>query len=148
MATSLDTGWDALGEWMNVIGPCLPHTGLLFTNEDEARMLTGAADAVAAAKRLCAAGAGCVALKLGAAGCRVFAPEGEWDVPAFAVPAVDTTGAGDCFAGGFLAALERGLPYPEAARIANAVGALNVQSLGSTSGLRSWEETMDWIRSC
>lgn len=148
MAASLDTGWDALGEWMEIIGPCLPHTDLLFTNEDEARMLTGSHEPAAAAAKLRDAGAVRVVVKLGAAGCAVFAPEGEWRVPAFPVKAIDTTGAGDCFAGGFLAALERALPFPEAARIANAAGALNVQSLGATSGLRTWDETLAWIKSC
>ncbi len=148
MTTSLDTAWDALGEWMKIIGPCLPHTGLLFTNEDEARMLTGTAEPALAAAKLRQAGATRVVVKLGPAGCAVFTPEGEWRVPAFPVQAIDTTGAGDCFAGGFLAALHRSLTYPEAARIANAVGALNVQSLGSTSGLRSWDDTLAWIKSC
>ena len=62
--------------------------------------------------------------------------------PGFRVNAVDTTGAGDCFAGGFLAALQRGMTLPEAARIANRVGALSVQSLGATAGLLGWESTL------
>ncbi len=41
LTTSLDTGWDARGQWMDVLGPCLPHLDLLFVNEDESRMLSG-----------------------------------------------------------------------------------------------------------
>jgi sugar/nucleoside kinase (ribokinase family) len=146
MTTSLDTAWDALGEWMQVIAPCLPHTGLFFTNEDEARMLTGSTDPAAAAATLRGAGASIVVMKLAARGCAVFSAQGEWRVPAFEANTIDTTGAGDCFAGAFLAATARGYPLPEAARFANAVGALNVQSLGATSGLRSWDETLAWMR--
>ncbi|MBI3679958.1 MAG: carbohydrate kinase family protein [Acidobacteria bacterium] len=146
LETSLDTAWDAMGEWMQILGPCLPHTDLLFLNEDEARMLTGTSEPAQVARLLRDAGARCVALKQGSQGCAVFTSEGQWRLPAFRVEAVDTTGAGDCFAGGFLAALERGLPIADAARVANAVGALNVQSLGGTSGLRSWEETLEWMR--
>lgn len=145
MLTSLDTAWDALGEWMKIVGPCLPHTDLLFSNEDEVRMLTGIQDPLLAAAQLHRKGSCRVVLKLGPRGCMLFGPEGEQHVPGFEVEAIDTTGAGDCFAGGFLAALERGLSYTEAARIANAVGALNVQSLGATSGLRTWDETLTWM---
>jgi sugar/nucleoside kinase (ribokinase family) len=145
LATSVDTGWDSRGRWMEDLAPCLPHTGLLFVNQDEARALTGAADASQAARRFQEAGARVVLVKLGAQGCMVFGPEGEAHVPAFDVQAADTTGAGDCFAGAFLAALQRGLSLGEAARFANAAAALAVQQLGATAGFRSWDETRAWM---
>jgi sugar/nucleoside kinase (ribokinase family) len=145
LATSLDTAWDSKGEWMSVLAPCLPLVDLLFLNEDEARMLTASTEPQQIAQRLRAAGASTIVLKRGGLGCSVFDGPDRIDVPGFAVEVVDTTGAGDCFAGGFLAALQRGYPIDQAAGIANAVGALNVQSLGSTSGLRTWQETLDWM---
>jgi sugar/nucleoside kinase (ribokinase family) len=86
-----------------------------------------------------------VIVKRGASGCAVFGEDEEFDIPAFAVNAVDTTGAGDCFAGAYLAVLARGGSNREAARLANAVGALNVQHMGAVAGLRSWEETVAWM---
>ncbi|MBI4904617.1 MAG: carbohydrate kinase family protein [Acidobacteria bacterium] len=145
LATSLDTAWDALDEWMTVLGPSLPHTQILFCNEDEAHKLTGSSDPTTVAARLRDRGASIIVLKLGPNGCAICTSEGEQHIPAFPVQAIDTTGAGDCFAGAFLAALQRNCPLPQAARIANAVGALNVQSIGGTSGLRSWEATLAWI---
>ncbi|MCS7024366.1 MAG: carbohydrate kinase family protein [Bryobacteraceae bacterium] len=142
LKTSLDTAWDSLGEWMNLLGPCLPLVDLLFTNEDEARMLTASSDPQTVATTLHNYGASTIVLKRGAQGCMVFHGPSVWEVRGLAVQAVDTTGAGDCFAGGFLAALQRGLPMQEAARVANAVGALNVQSIGATTGLRDWEQTL------
>jgi sugar/nucleoside kinase (ribokinase family) len=115
---------------------------LFFTNEDEARMLTGSDDPKTVAMTLRDYGASSIVLKRGAKGCVVFHENAVWEVPAFEVRAIDTTGAGDCFAGAFLASLQRDLPMPDAALVANAVGALNVQSIGGTSGLRSWEETV------
>ena len=143
LATSLDTGWDSRGEWMRTLGPCLAHTDLCFVNEDEARWLTGAEGHRQAARALREAGAATVVLKLGAYGCALFTEAGETRVPGFTVPVVDTTGAGDCFAGGFLAALQRGFPLEEAARFANAVGALSVQALGGVTGLKGFDETME-----
>lgn len=147
LITSLDTGWDSRGRWLQDIGGSLPYTDLLFVNEDEALRLSGCAGYREAARRLRELGAATVIVKRGGSGCAVFGGAGEFDTPAFDVHAVDTTGAGDCFAGGYLAALARGMSHDEAARVANAVGALNVQHMGSIKGLKSWEETMAWMRS-
>jgi sugar/nucleoside kinase (ribokinase family) len=132
---------------MKVLEPCLPHCDLLFVNQEEARQLSGTADVGAAARLFLRLGARCVAVKLGASGCAVFGPEGEFHSPAFPVEAVDTTGAGDSFVGGFLAALSRGLSFPDAARVANAAGALSVSRLGSVAGLKPWDETLEWMES-
>lgn len=145
LTTSIDTGWDSQGRWLLDLGGSLPHTDLLFVNEDEACRFGGVEPFDAAARRLQELGAGAVVVKRGAAGASVFSGESRTDVPAFAVDAVDTTGAGDCFAGAFLAGLHRGLDYAGAARFANAAAALTVQQLGATTGLRSWDETRAWI---
>ena len=55
MSTSVDTQWDTEDQWMKVLGPSLPHTDLLFVNEDEARMLTGSSDIDIAASTLLSA---------------------------------------------------------------------------------------------
>lgn len=138
LTTSLDTHWDWAGAWMDDLGPCLAHTDILFVNEDEARMLGGI-------PALRAAGARTLVLKLGAEGCEVMGEGGNFRMPAFEVPVVDTTGAGDCFSGGFLVALQRGASFAEAARFANAVGALSVRALGSVAGMLDYEGTLEWI---
>ena len=97
------------------------------------------------ARRLRGEGARDVVIKLGGAGCAVFTSAAEIASPAFEVEVVDTTGAGDCFVAGFLAALHRGGDYQDAARFANAVGALSVQRLGATTGLLNYEETRAWM---
>lgn len=145
LTTSLDTQWDSLGKWMLDLAPCLPHVDVLFANEDEARTLTGATDPARMAGVLRERGARTIVLKLGAQGCAVFTAEDEWHVPAFSVPVVDTTGAGDCFAGAYLAAMLRGLPPARTARFANAVGALVVQTLGAVDGVLPYAETEAWI---
>jgi len=148
LAISIDTGWDSRGEWMATLSPCLPYVDLLFVNEDEARELTGAADPDEAARILMQQGARAVVVKLGSAGCAFFNADDHFRSPAFPVQAVDTTGAGDCFTGGFLAALQRGYHHREAVRFANAVGALSVQKMGGTTGILSFGETLDWYRRC
>ena len=59
--------------------------------------------------------------------------------------AVDTTGAGDNYAAGFLAALYRGFDYAEAGRVANATGAISVTALGAVRAARDWDQLRDWM---
>lgn len=145
LSVSIDTGWDARGEWMDALGPCLAHADVLFVNEDEARELTGRCDPIEAAGVFQEYGVKDVVVKLGPAGCLIRTRDGVIESPAFQVDVVDTTGAGDCFAGGFLAALDHGFSFPEAARFANAVGALSVQKFGGTPGLLNFDDTQRWI---
>ena len=72
---------------------------------------------------------------LGAQGCRIVANTQDELIPAFAVKAVDTTAAGDAFNGALAMALARGLALRDAARFANAVGALAVTRLGAMNSL-------------
>ncbi|HEX3880157.1 MAG TPA: carbohydrate kinase family protein, partial [Bryobacteraceae bacterium] len=104
LITSLDTNWDPEGRWMQDLAPCLPHLDIAFFNEDEARMTTGTADPRKAAKFLLERGVRTAVLKLGARGCAIYTGADEILCPAFDVEAKDTTGAGDCFVAGFLAA--------------------------------------------
>jgi sugar/nucleoside kinase (ribokinase family) len=147
LATSVDTQWDTRGRWMQDLAPCLPFTDLLFMNEDEARMLSASSDPARAAEAMREHGTNVVVVKLGGRGCAVYGPGPVVECPAFQVPVVDTTGAGDCFAGAFLAALLRGRSFADAAKFANAVGALTIQQLGAVEGVRSFKETEDWMLS-
>ncbi len=143
--TSLDTGHDARGEWMSVLEPCLPHIGLLFANESEALHISGLPDLRRSAALFLDRGVQVVVIKRGARGCAVFHQQKEIWVKGFPIEAVDTTGAGDCFTGGFLAALHKGSSLPETARLANACGALSASRIGSVSGLKTYQETLSWM---
>jgi sugar/nucleoside kinase (ribokinase family) len=145
LTTSLDTGCATDGRWIEVLAPALPYTDLLFVNREEARMLTGSDDPPAIASRLRDHGATDIIVKLGAQGCVLFIGSECAMAPGFPVEVVDTTGAGDNFAAGFFAALYHGVEYREAARIANAVGALSVTKLGAVSAAGSWEQLLEWI---
>lgn len=145
LTTSLDAAWDAMGEWRTVTDPCLPYIDLLFVNEDEARRLSGETDLDAAARYFRSRGTGDVVVKTGADGCLIYTGAGRLAIPAFRVECVDSTGAGDVFAGAYLAALWRGADDAEAGRQANAAGALTVERLGAVTGVIGWEAMQEWI---
>ena len=140
--TTLDTVWDTTGRWMSVLAPCLPYLDYLLPSWEEARLLTGRETPEDIAQVFLDGGVGIVGLKLGAAGAYLRTAAGdELRVPPFSVEAVDALGAGDCWAAGFLCGLTRGWDLEKTARFANAAGACAVQSLGATTGLRSFEAT-------
>lgn len=89
----------------------------------------------AAAGDLARAVGGVLAVTRGRAGCVVCWPDGRLAIPAFPVAAVDTTGAGDCFAGAFVLGTLRGWPPERAARYANAAAALSTRRLGARTGM-------------
>lgn len=113
-------------------------------NEREALALTGEPDIDSATKRLQAAMSGAnlraAVISLGANGCRAITAAEAWDIPAFAVPAVDTTGAGDAFTAGLAYGLALRWPVPRAARLGNAVGALATRAVGGQTSLPTWDE--------
>jgi sugar/nucleoside kinase (ribokinase family) len=147
LTTSLDTNWDAEGKWMSVLQPCLRHINVLFMNEDEARMVTGFSDAARAAEVVLREGAQTAVMKLGPRGCAIYSGGDEILCPAFDVAVRDTTGAGDCFVAGFLAARQRGASWTQAGQFANAAGALSVRELGAVAGTQPFEQTEAWMRS-
>jgi len=67
--------------------------------------------------------------------------------PCFQVEVVGTTGAGDATIAGFLSGLLRDLPPLQAMVAAVGVGACDVEAADSTSGIRTWEETLKRIAS-
>jgi len=146
LTTALDTVWDATGKWMQTLGPCLPYADYFLPSLAEAQALTGRTDVQDVAAALRDAGVQTVALKLGEQGCYIQSSDGDLAVPAFQVEAVDGTGSGDAWDAGFLCGLLRGWDIERAARFANAVGALCVQAIGATAGVRSLEETEAFLR--
>jgi len=86
------------------------------------------------------AGARTVCVTLGGEGCYIASKEASLSVPAFPTNVVDTTGAGDAFAAGFLAAKLRGKSLEECGRIGNFVASCCIREFGCRKGLPRREE--------
>lgn len=110
--------------------PIIEAVDLLFVNEREAT--------AARSRNLLARRSGRTVIKRGDGGATLLDGERTLDCDGFEVTATDTAGAGDAFAGGFLAAELDGAEEREALRVANACGALAVQSVGARVSL-SWD---------
>ena len=79
-------------------------------------------------------------MTLGEQGSSALVGDRYYHEPAFKVHAVDTTGAGDVFRGGFIYALVNGLPMDEALRTANAAAAVSCTRLGALNGVPTLAE--------
>ena len=112
----------------------LACTDILIGASTFPQAMTGIADLAEASRRLMAFGPRLVVTTLGPAGCFCYTQAEQFDAPGFRVAALDTTGAGDAFHGGFIYGLLQGWPLRQTARFANAVAALNCRQLGGRRG--------------
>lgn len=84
-----------------------------------------------------------IVVTLGSEGCIVRTPEGRCErVAGHVVKAVDSTGAGDCFAGALAAALASGSALVAAVGYANAAAAISVTRLGAGTSAPTREEVL------
>jgi ribokinase len=86
-----------------------------------------------------------VVIKLGREGCRIYTATQNVICPAYDVEARDTTGAGDCFVAGFLAAYLDGASAERAGSMGNGTGARSVQQIGAVDGLLPRPEQEAWM---
>ena len=125
---------------------------MVTPNEVEAEEITGVKvedleSAKQAAQYFYDRGVQQVLITLGSRGVFVSAEGREEIVPAYRVDAIDTTGAGDAFNGGLLAALSKGQSIWDAVRFANALAALSVQRIGTTPAMPTLEEVEQFLLS-
>ena len=136
--TSLDPNWDPSGRWDGGFAAAAAEADVLLPNAAECLALAASDDLEAAARSLAGSGGHpgrTVAVKCGADGAIAVAPDGSLArCDAIATNAVDTTGAGDAFDAGFLAAWLEGLPLADALRLAVACGSLSTRAPGGTDG--------------
>lgn len=113
---------------------------LVTPNEVEAEEMTGVAvkdleSADRAAKVFLDKGVKNVLITLGGKGVYIHSEGESKIIPAYRVNAIDTTGAGDAFNGGLLAALAEGKTLEDAALFANALAAISVQRKGAAPSM-------------
>jgi sulfofructose kinase len=105
--------------------------------------LTGLADTEAALRQLRRTLDNVLVVTMGEQGSSALVGDRFFHEPAFLVHAVDTTGAGDVFRGGFIYALVHGQPMDQALRTANAAAAVSCTRLGALNGVPTLAEVSE-----
>ncbi len=130
--TSLDVVTSPAMERPELLWPLMPFLNLFLCNLREAEILTGYGDHETASAEFHARGAAAVIIKLGSKGCWLSESGRGILIPAPQVKnVIDTTGAGDAFAAGLLAALRKGENLTAACRAGVKMGSRTVQYLGA-----------------
>src|SRR6185312_4947443 len=116
LSTSLDPGFDPEQRWGDEWHDLLAEVDLFLPNDVELAGISGC-ESMLDAMRALDNGRTRIVVKRGRNGCATLDGVSKLiEAPAFAVDAVDSTGAGDSFDAGFLHAWLRGLPLPDALR--------------------------------
>lgn len=113
-------------------------------NEQEALRITGEPTFDAAVCRIqqgmIGANLRAAVISRGARGGVAFTARERWDVAAFPVEVVDTTGAGDAFAAGVAYGMALRWPWPKTLTLANAIGGLAIRTIGAQESLPGLQE--------
>lgn len=126
------------GETVADLAKALSYLDYIFPNYEEARMVTRKEDIDEIADAFLACGVKNVVIKLGYKGCLIKSNSQRCLVPACPhITCLDTTGAGDNFAAGFIDGILRGCSLEECAQLAHQTAAKSIQYLGATTWIKS-----------
>lgn len=146
MTITADMIMPRLGETLDDISEALSYVDYFFPNFDEACLLTNEKDEAKVADKLFACGVKNVVMKIGKRGCYIRNKEGVQIVPACkGITAIDTIGAGDNFASGFIAGILQGKSIYECGVYANCTAAISVQHSGATAGVQNKQMVEDML---
>lgn len=124
------------------IDQILPSISMVLANEDEAKAYTGLGEE--ASLEVLAGKVETAIVKLGKHGVLLAKGKERHRVEAQVVKAIDTTGAGDLWAAGFLFGLTQGLSLDNAARLGCKVGSEVVQVMGAVIPDEGWKRVHDY----
>lgn len=128
-------------ETLNDLTPVLPHIDYIFPNYEEACMVSGRTEPDEIADAFLSCGVRHFVMKLGKNGCLIKTKKERHLIPAFPhVNCVDTTGAGDTFAAGFLYALSEGMSLPACGCFANAAASITIEGVGAATQIQSLDQ--------
>ncbi|BDH46930.1 ribokinase [Salmonella enterica subsp. enterica serovar Choleraesuis] len=124
---------------------CFPYADLIVPNSSETRHITGISvhdesSALEAAKAIHNMGVKNVIIKMGGDGCLLYQNNKSVFIPALKVNAVDTVGAGDCFAGALASYLIDDNNIEAAIRFAQVVAGIKVSRAGGHDAIPEMAE--------
>ncbi len=133
----------ANAETTRIVKPLLPFIDYFMPSIEEAKDMSGQSTAEDCAKFYLDHGASCCVFTLGGDGAFYAHRDGaRITSKAYDINVVDTTGCGDAFDAGFIAALHHKMDVETSLRFAQAAAGLVASGLGSDAGIVSFEDTL------
>jgi sugar/nucleoside kinase (ribokinase family) len=138
----------ASAETAHLVLPLLPHIDYFMPSIEEAQDMSGRRGPEDCASFYLDGGATACVFTLGSEGAYYAHRDGtRLRSPAYEVQVVDTTGCGDAFDAGFIAALHHEMDIETALRFAQAAAGLVATGLGSDAGILSFDHTLETMKS-
>lgn len=130
-----------LCETLEDIREALSYVDYFFPNYEEACIITAKTELNEIADIFLGCGVKNVVIKTGKKGCYIKNNKQTLEIPACKnIKAIDTIGAGDNFASGFITGILDGKSLQECAEFANVTAAISVQSVGATTGVQNRDQ--------
>lgn len=117
----------------------------LLPSYEEAEYVTGQSELPAMAQFFLEKGARHVVIKCGSKGAYYQDADETFQIGAFPVKALDTTGCGDNFVAGFIHGLLKGWSHKKCVTFASATGAVNAMSYGGHLGVTGEEQILEFL---
>jgi len=145
LTISWDPGRVLATQGLSNLKEVVANVDYIMLNEKEASLMTGVNDYKEAAEAIARDTSAVVIVKRGGKGVYVRSKEYTGDIPAYRVEnVIDTTGAGDAFASGFITGILRGYSLKKSLQYGNATAALKITRLGSHQ-VPSHNEVVEFI---
>ncbi len=137
----------ANAETARIVKPLLPYIDYFMPSIEEAKDMSGQNTAADCAKFYLDHGAAACVFTLGSEGAYYAHKDGtRLSSPAYEIAVVDTTGCGDAFDAGFIAALHHKMDTETALRFAQMAAGLVATGLGSDAGIISFADTLQKMK--
>ncbi|RLD31092.1 MAG: hypothetical protein DRI83_12985 [Bacteroidetes bacterium] len=119
------------------------YVDIVFANEEEARAFTGKEpeEALEELAGLCKI----AIVKTGKDGSLVKSGDDSYSIPAIEATVVDTNGAGDIYASGFLYGLSQGWPLDKCAACGSILAGKIIETTGARLNEEGWEKALSMI---
>lgn len=120
------------------------YVDIVFANEEEAKSFTG--HEAEEALNIIAKDCEIAIVKVGSKGSYIKAENTIISVPALKIKAVDTTGAGDIYASGFLYGLANDLPLEKCGKIGSYCAAQVIEVIGAKIPNERWDAIQRYVK--
>jgi sugar/nucleoside kinase (ribokinase family) len=145
--TVLDVATPGPGQYLEPLKVVLPHTDVFVPNTDEAELILGGeTDPVRQALTFHEMGARRVVITRGELGVVSVSDGLRVKLGTYPISFIDGSGGGDAFNAGYIVGLLEGRSELDCLKLASAVGASCVRSVGTTAGVFTRAEAEEFIR--
>jgi sugar/nucleoside kinase (ribokinase family) len=144
--TVLDVATPGPGHYLEPLEVVLPHTDVFVPNADEAELILGETDPVRQALAFHDLGARRVVITRGELGVVSVSDGLRVRLGTYPISFVDGSGGGDAFNAGYIVGLLEGRTELDCLKLASAVGASCVRSVGTTAGVFTRAQAEDFMR--